>query len=927
MKKSTLFVVTVTAFFLFGLHQVGWAQVTLPHSEPFNYAIGKTLQAQSGWNGLNTGDSIYVVDGNLSYAGLQASTGNKIAFAGSGMDAFNTVTTQTANTVYYSFIMNVTDLGSLNAVGGYFTGFGQNNSTFGATVWTGLDGTGYKIGINPRTSTSVNMVWAGETQTLNNSVFIVVSYEFVTGAGNDIVNIWVNPNSATFGGASAPTATATVTNATGTDLNGIAQFFIRQDSDTETPGMEMDELRVGTSWAEVTPSSTIIDVTPPSFTVTPHNNDIDVAIDAPIVLTFDEAIRNIDDSEITDANLASLLTLKETDATGTDVAFTATIDADKKVITVTPSANFANSQVYYAAIAPVEDAANNATTESSMTFTTIAASTATISDVAITETSPYYAGDAVTVTWISANVTDVKIEAWVPSENAWIEMFGTTPSDGSEIFTIPADAQYAADYKIRITDISNPDVYAESANFTIICVANDLLTLRKQPANAIVKYTGIATVTYTRTSRNQKYIQDATAAVLIDDPTTAPGFITGTYNIGDGITNIVGKIALYYGLVEFTPTQVTGEPATGIEIIPEVRTLASLTSDDQSKLVRIENFAFKDPTQYSTEGKFVASKTYDIDGVANTVSAYRTAFAESDYIGGLVPVGPISATVLVGQYNSLMQITARSWSDMTLPFVLPKLVITEIMYTSPDANGKEEWVEIYNNGTSAVDMEGYYILDNDPLHIPDPIVLPAGSIIAPGEYFTVETSDGGQPELFPFDPNYNGSGKFNFGKVDEVKLFHTNGQLIDSVSYTNVAPWPTGTNGEGASLTLCDPNLDNSLATSWEASLDEFTTLQNTTIYATPGTGCILHTAVSPKLQSGITVYPNPTSDNLYISNPSNQELEITILSSIGKQIKSLQVNQGTTHVDLSGMPKGIYLVRMMNKTSKTIQTNKVVVR
>jgi hypothetical protein len=85
-------------------------------------------------------------------------------------------------------------------------------------------------------------------------VLIVVSYEFIEGTGNDVVNIWVNPSAASLGAATPPAATATVTNTGGTDLGSISQFFIRQDSDTETPFIDMDECRVGTSWADVTPA-------------------------------------------------------------------------------------------------------------------------------------------------------------------------------------------------------------------------------------------------------------------------------------------------------------------------------------------------------------------------------------------------------------------------------------------------------------------------------------------------------------------------------------------------------------------------------------------------------------------------------------------------------------------------------------------------
>lgn len=80
-------------------------------------------------------------------------------------------------------------------------------------------------------------------------------------------------------------------------------------------------------------------------------------------------------------------------------------------------------------------------------------------------------------------------------------------------------------------------------------------------------------------------------------------------------------------------------------------------------------------------------------------------------------------------------------------------------------------------------------------------------------------------------------------------------------------------------------------------------------------------------LESAVSVYPNPTRDNLYISNPANEKLEITILSTLGKPVKWMQANQGVTSVDLSDLPKGIYMVKMLNKTTKKTQMKKVVVK
>jgi len=66
------------------------------------------------------------------------------------------------------------------------------------------------------------------------------------------INLWVNPDASTFENT-APTATLTSTDGDTTPPSSINSFILRQDSANETPSIEMDELRIATSWAEVTP--------------------------------------------------------------------------------------------------------------------------------------------------------------------------------------------------------------------------------------------------------------------------------------------------------------------------------------------------------------------------------------------------------------------------------------------------------------------------------------------------------------------------------------------------------------------------------------------------------------------------------------------------------------------------------------------------
>ncbi|MCD6180406.1 MAG: T9SS type A sorting domain-containing protein, partial [Bacteroidales bacterium] len=82
-------------------------------------------------------------------------------------------------------------------------------------------------------------------------------------------------------------------------------------------------------------------------------------------------------------------------------------------------------------------------------------------------TAPFYAGDDVTITWSSYGVDNVKIEAWIPTEGIWDELIASTPSDGTEDFSIPEDA-WNDNYQLRISDVTNAAVNAVSAEFEVI---------------------------------------------------------------------------------------------------------------------------------------------------------------------------------------------------------------------------------------------------------------------------------------------------------------------------------------------------------------------------------------------------------------------------------------------------------------------------
>src|SRR5690606_5770720 len=95
----------------------------------------------------------------------------------------------------------------------------------------------------------------------------------------------------------------------------------------------------------------------------------------------------------------------------------------------------------------------------------------------------------------------------------------------------------------------------------------------------------------------------------------------------------------------------------------------------------------------------------------------------------------------------------------------PQIVINEV-----ESNDDEtDWVEIYNVGSTAVDISGWYLYDNDPvghaLHI-TPVA--DGTILQPGEFYV-------------FDGNKDFT--FGLGKADQVTIFNKDGVAIAEYSW------------------------------------------------------------------------------------------------------------------------------------------------
>jgi len=231
----------------------------------------------------------------------------------------------------------------------------------------------------------------------------------------------------------------------------------------------------GTDTAGGTDTGGGTDYMAPTVTFSPANGATGVTISNNITITFSEAVRNIDNTVLTDSNsgdangVGSLITLRLNNTYGTNIAFYATIDTNKKVITIDPTNNLPHSQAVYVAIgATVEDSAGNPITAANATFTTVQETTGpTVSSVypadnqngvSITENISVTFSKAMNTTSVTTNMSNTTCSGsfQLSSNNfsSCIQM-SSSPSSSNSFRTFTVDpsnnlSNYT-NYKIRVT--------------------------------------------------------------------------------------------------------------------------------------------------------------------------------------------------------------------------------------------------------------------------------------------------------------------------------------------------------------------------------------------------------------------------------------------------------------------------------------------
>jgi parallel beta-helix repeat protein len=200
------------------------------------------------WGG--SGSSVILGSGLGSPGGFAEASGNEIKIGTSGSAQTNQFATINSGTVYMSYLIQ---FNSLRAGAMMWGGLSLNGAAeYAQLQYTNTTGNSYyQLGLGGR-STVLTTNWLSTQFTAGQTQLVVVAYTFVSGAANDIMSLWINPNSSTFGAGSAPAADL-IQIAT-TEAGSLNTIDIKNSS-TLPANTILDEMRVGTAWASVVPAA------------------------------------------------------------------------------------------------------------------------------------------------------------------------------------------------------------------------------------------------------------------------------------------------------------------------------------------------------------------------------------------------------------------------------------------------------------------------------------------------------------------------------------------------------------------------------------------------------------------------------------------------------------------------------------------------
>lgn len=146
------------------------------------------------------------------------------------------------------------------------------------------------------------------------------------------------------------------------------------------------------------------------------------------------------------------------------------------------------------------------------------------------------------------------------------------------------------------------------------------------------------------------------------------------------------------------------------------------------------------------------------------------------------------------------------------PLRQTNVVINEIMYDPPASASKGEFVELFNRGLAEADLTGWEFQEGIGFKFPVGTKIPAGGfLVVAKDVEWMRALYGEIPVVGNFERKLSQAGEL-------IRLVDQLGNLVNEVDYKSGGDWPALARGDGSSMELIHPRMDNRLASAWRDS-------------------------------------------------------------------------------------------------------------
>jgi hypothetical protein len=333
------------------------------------------------------------------------------------------------------------------------------------------------------------------------------------------------------------------------------------------------------------------------------------------------------------------------------------------------------------------------------------------------------------------------------------------------------------------------------------------------------------------------------------------------------------------------PVNLTVSTSNGFE---SASTVVTLTATVTGVLASSETI------QVSVSGTGITAADYSLSNATITIPAGTnpTGTVTFTILNDVAAEGIETAIISLGSPSAGIQLGANTVRTVTInDNDIPNLVITEIMYNTPGTDN--EWIEIHNPSlTSSVVINNLYTLSGSNPSFS--YTFTGTTTILPNHYITVQIGNNGS---FPFTPTVVAfaTGTDRLSNASSTITLSFNSLSVDVVSYSSSAPWPIDANGNGPSLMLNTPGLDNNIGSNWGACLPGGTPNQinincSSTVYYSVASG----------MSDGQIWSTSPTGPPIYASFAAGIDLIIQdphvvqLNNTSAIPVRNLTINQGS---------------------------------